>query len=407
MTASEPPIERTPRMLVGVTGGVAAYKAAHLVRALTTAGAEVTVIMTESATRFVGPDTFASLTGRRVYVSLWDRPGEVLHVRLASETDLAIVAPATANVLAKLALGLADDLLSATLLEYSGPLVIAPAMHTGMWEHTATQGNVETLEARGATFVGPVDGPLAHGDSGVGRFADPDAIAAEALAVLDGAGSLEGRTIVVTAGPTFEAIDPVRFIGNHSSGTMGIAAASEAVRRGARVQLILGPGTVPPPAGIEVVRVTTAEQMREAVMARIDGADAVVMAAAVADFRPKDAAEGKIKKDDGVPEIVLEPTPDILAELGERTARPYLIGFAAETSDVEAHGRAKLARKHLDLLIANEVGREGTGFGSQTNHAAILSANGDDVQIRDWTKRELARAIVDRIEVVLDSVDRP
>ena len=391
------------RVLLGITGGVAAYKSAHLARLLTAAGAEVTVVMTESATRFVGPDTFAALTGRPVHTSLWERPGEVLHVRLAHEADLAIVAPATANLLAKLAHGLADDLLTSTLLEYAGPLVIAPAMHTGMWEHPATRGNVETLEGRGVTFVGPVEGALAHGDSGVGRLAEPEIIAAEALAVLDGAaaGSLIGRTVVVTAGPTYEPIDPVRFIGNHSSGKMGVAVAAEAARRGATVHLILGPGTVAPPAGAQVVRITTAEQMREAVMRYADDTDAIVMAAAVADFRPKDAATGKLKKDDGTPEVTLEPTPDILAELGERPQRPYLVGFAAETSDVEAHGRAKLARKHADLVVANEVGREGTGFGSETNHAAVVSVNGDDIALRDWTKRELASVIVDRIEAAL------
>ena len=391
------------RVLLGITGGVAAYKSAHLARLLTAAGVEVTVVMTESATRFVGPDTFAALTGRPVHTSLWERPGEVLHVRLAHEADLAIVAPATANLLAKLAHGLADDLLTSTLLEYAGPLVIAPAMHTGMWEHPATRGNVETLEGRGVTFVGPVEGALAHGDSGVGRLAEPEIIAAEVLAVLDGAGagSLNGRTVVVTAGPTYEPIDPVRFIGNHSSGKMGVAVAAEAIRRGATVHLILGPGTVAPPAGAQVVRIATAEQMREAVMRQADDTDAIVMAAAVADFRPKDAATGKLKKDDGTPEVRLEPTPDILAELGERPQRPYLVGFAAETSDVEAHGRAKLARKHADLLVANEVGREGTGFGSETNHAAIVSVNGDDIALRDWTKRELAAVIVDRIEAAL------
>ena len=391
------------RVLLGITGGVAAYKSAHLARLLTAAGVEVTVVMTESATRFVGPDTFAALTGRPVHTSLWERPGEVLHVRLAHEADLAIVAPATANLLAKLAHGLADDLLTSTLLEYAGPLVIAPAMHTGMWQHPATRGNVETLERRGVTFVGPVEGALAHGDSGVGRLAEPETIAAEALAVLDGAvvGSMMGRTVGVTAGPTYEPIDPVRFIGNHSSGKMGVAVAAEAARRGATVQLILGPGTVSPPAGAQVMRVTTAEQMREAVMGYADDADAIVMAAAVADFRPKDAATGKLKKDDGTPEVRLEPTPDILAELGERAQRPYLVGFAAETSDVEAHGRAKLARKHADLLVANEVGREGTGFGSETNHAAIVAVNGDDIALRDWTKLELASVIVDRIEAAL------
>jgi phosphopantothenoylcysteine decarboxylase / phosphopantothenate---cysteine ligase len=388
------------RVLLGVTGGVAAYKSAHLARLLVATGSDVTVVMTDAATRFVGPDTFAALTGNPVHTSLWDHPGEVIHVRLAHETDVVVVAPATANVLAKLAHGLADDLLTSTLLEYRGPLVIAPSMHTGMWEHPATRGNVETLAARGARFVGPVSGPLAHGDSGPGRLAEPEEIASAVEAALGLAvpGDLEGRTVLVTAGPTYEPIDPVRFIGNHSSGKMGVAIAAEATARGARVELILGPGTVPPPAGVELTRITTAEELRAAVRARADNADAVVMAAAVADFRPKVAAEGKLKKDQGTPDLVLEPTPDILGELGEsRRTGQVLVGFAAEIDEVEAAGRAKLARKHLDLLVANEVGRAGTGFGADTNHAAIVSAGADGVGLQDWTKGALAEAVVDRI----------
>ncbi|HEY8019373.1 MAG TPA: bifunctional phosphopantothenoylcysteine decarboxylase/phosphopantothenate--cysteine ligase CoaBC [Actinomycetota bacterium] len=396
------------RVLLGVTGGVAAYKAALLARLLTGAGAHVTVVMTEAATRFVGPDTFASLTGNPVHTSLWERPGEVIHVRLAHEADLVVVAPATANLLARLAHGAADDLLTATLLEYAGPLVVAPAMHTGMWTHPATRANVAALEARGVRFVGPVEGALAHGDSGMGRLAEPEEIAAAAEDALRG-GDLAGRTVVVTAGPTHEPIDPVRFIGNRSSGKMGAAIAAEALGRGARVRLILGPGTVDPPTGAELVRVTTAEEMRTAVLDAVAGADAVVMAAAVADFRPKDAARGKLKKGSGPPELALEPTPDILAELGERDRdiRPLLVGFAAETSDVEAAGREKLRRKHLDLLVANEVGRDSTGFGADTNTAALVAADGDDVTLRDWTKRDLARAIVDRIERLLGPADGP
>jgi phosphopantothenoylcysteine decarboxylase / phosphopantothenate---cysteine ligase len=388
------------RVLLGVTGGVAAYKSAHLARLLVATGAEVTVVMTEAATRFVGPDTFAALTGNPVHTSLWDHPGEVIHVRLAHGTDVVVVAPATANVLAKLAHGLADDLLTSTLLEYRGPLVIAPAMHTGMWQHPATRGNVETLAARGVRFVGPVSGPLAHGDSGPGRLAEPEEIASavEAALGLTVPGDLEGRTVLVTAGPTYEPIDPVRFIGNHSSGKMGVAIAAEAAARGARVELILGPGTVPPPVGVELTRITTAEELRAAVRVRADDADAVVMAAAVADFRPKVAAEGKLKKGQGMPDLGLEPTPDILGELGaSRRAGQVLVGFAAETDEVEAAGRAKLERKHLDLLVANEVGRAGTGFGADTNHAAIVSAGADGVGLRDWTKGALAEAVVDRI----------
>jgi phosphopantothenoylcysteine decarboxylase / phosphopantothenate---cysteine ligase len=405
-------------IVLGVSGGVAAYKAAHLARLLTAAGHHVTVVMTEAATRFVGPDTFAALTGRPVHTSLWERPGEVLHVRLAHEADLVVVAPATANLIAKLAHGLGDDLLTSTLLEYAGPMVIAPAMHTGMWEHPATQGNVQTLKARGALFVGPVDGDLAHGDSGLGRLAEPEAIAsgvesafagrsapievtADNVVPIRSGASLSGRVVVITAGPTYEPIDPVRFIGNRSSGKMGVAIAAEAAARGADVRLVLGPGTVPPPPGVEVRHVSTAEQMRAEVLAVVEDADAVVMAAAVADFRPKQAAGGKLKKDEGTPDLVLEPTPDILRELGERDLRPLLIGFAAETSDVEAYGRLKLQRKGADLLVANEVGRDGTGFGADTNRASILAADGDDTPLRDWTKRELAAAIVDRIAAAL------
>ncbi len=391
------------RVLLGVTGGIAAYKAAHLARLLTADDMQVTAIMTEAATRFVGADTFAALTGRPVHTSLWERPGEVLHVRLAHEAELVVVAPATANLLAKLASGLADDLLSSTLLEFRGPVLVAPAMHTGMWEHPATRATVATLRERGVRFVGPATGPLAHGDEGVGRMAEPDDIADAVRAALTaggaaGRGSLDGRIVVVTAGPTHEAIDPVRFIGNHSSGTMGIAIAHEAARRGADVRLVLGPATASPPPGLAVTAVTTAEQMRSAVLAEAAHADVIVMAAAVADFRPKRAATSKLKKHEGAPDLVLEPTPDILRELGE-TRRPgqVLVGFAAETTDIEAAGRAKLERKGVDLLIANEVGKPGTGFGSERNHAAILDTAGDDVAIREWAKTDLAAALVDRI----------
>ncbi len=380
------------------------------------AGAQVTVVMTESATRFIGPDTFAALTGRPVHTSLWERPGEVLHVRLAHEAELIVVAPATANLLAKLAVGLADDLLTSTLLEYHGSIVVAPAMHTGMWEHPATRVSAETLRARGVRFVGPATGPLAHGDEGLGRMAEPEVILEEVSASLERAassatdsGDLAGRVVLVTAGPTHEPIDPVRFIGNHSSGMMGIAIAAEADRRGADVRLVLGPATVglPPDlaAGISVTNVTTAEQMRAAVVEQATRSDVVVMAAAVADFRPKQVADGKWKKDDGPPELALEPTPDILSELGEsRRPGQVLVGFAAETSDIEARGRSKRERKGVDLLVANEVGRAGTGFGSETNHAAIIDTAGNDVALRDWTKAELASAIVDRIVTHLSAV---
>ncbi len=388
---------RGRRLLLGVTGGIAAYKAALLARLLSEAGMDVTCVLTETATRFIGPDTLSALTGRPAYVSLWDRPGEVLHVRLAHETDVAVVAPCTANALAKLAHGLADDLLTSTLLEYHGPLVLAPAMHSGMWGAGVTQTNVATLSSRGVRFVGPVDGPLAHGDVGLGRMSEPAEIADAVFAAIRPR-DLEGVRVLVTAGPTHEPIDPVRFLGNRSSGKMGVAIAREAAARGAVVTLVLGPATITPPPNVETIPVRTADEMRSAVIDRFASADVVVMAAAVADFRPKAPADRKMKKDAGVPELMLELTPDILAELGERKrADQFLVGFAAETEDVEAAGRTKLRSKRVDALVANAVGREGTGFGSETNEATILVAGGRDVPMRPWSKAELAAAVCDLV----------
>jgi phosphopantothenoylcysteine decarboxylase/phosphopantothenate--cysteine ligase len=392
-------------VLLGVTGGIAAYKACILVRLLRLQGASVRVVMTRSAERFVGPATFAALSDHRVYTDLFEEPGVVLHVRLAHEADIAVVAPATANVLAKLAQGIADDLLTSTLLEATCPLVLAPAMHAGMWEHPATQANVNVLSSRGARIVGPAHGSLAAGDEGPGRMTEPEGIVQAIEDVLSSAGDLAGRRIVVTAGPTWEPIDPVRFVGNRSTGKMGFAVATEAFERGAAVTLVVGPGTVEPPAGPALVRVTTADEMRRAVLDAAADAEAVVMAAAVADFRPETSAEDKLKKDLGPPEVRLVPTPDILAalrtaELGSKRG-PVLVGFAAETRDVEASGREKLRRKGVHLLVANEVGRAGTGFGSDTNRAAILAADGEEVGMREWTKRELAAAICDRLAKLL------
>ena len=395
---------RGRRVLIGVTGGIAAYKAAVLTRALQDEGADVTAVLTASATRFIGLDTFSGLTGNAAHSSVWDAPGSVLHVELAHATDVLTIAPATANIIAKLAHGLADDLLSAVALEHTGPVVIAPAMHTGMWQATATQQNVRTLADRGVRFVGPAEGPLAHGDHGLGRMSEPEDIVAAVIAAVGPsamAGALPGRRVLVTAGATHEPIDPVRYIGNRSSGKMGIAIATEALARGADVTLILGPATAPPPAGVELVRVDTAEDMRAAVRAHAD-ADVIVMAAAVADFRPKLPAERKLKKDQGLPELVLEPTADILAELAERRGpTQVVVGFAAETDDVEAAGRDKLARKGVDLLVANQVGPPGTGFGADTNVAAILSATAGDIDLRSWTKAELAAALCDRVGALL------
>ena len=391
-------------MLLGVSGGIAAYKAALVARLLKSAGAEVTVVLTEAATRFVGADTFSALTGEPAYTSLWERPGEVLHVRLAREADVAVVVPATANVLAKLTHGHADDLLTATLLEATCPLVVAPAMHSGMWEHPATRSNVAILLDRGVRFVGPATGPLAHGDEGIGRLAEPD----DVVAAIRGAlvpQDLAGRRVLITSGPTHEPIDPVRFVGNRSTGKMGAALAAEALGRGAALTVVLGPGASVPP-GVEVVPVQTAEEMRDAVLARFEDADAVVMAAAVADFRPKAIADSKLKKDAGLPELILEPTPDILAELGERRTDQVLVGFAAETEDLEQAGRSKLESKHIDLVAVNLVGRSGTGFGADTNEAMLLAADGEVLPLRRWTKRELAGAVMDRVAGLLKNKDR-
>ncbi|GIU96566.1 MAG: phosphopantothenoylcysteine decarboxylase [Actinomycetota bacterium] len=401
-TTSHPRLEGR-RVLLGVTGGIAAYKAAIVARGLVTAGAEVTAVLTEVATRFIGPDTFAALTGRPAHTTMWERPGEVLHVRLARTAEAACVAPATANAIARLAHGLADDLLSATLLEFSGPLVVAPAMHAGMWTSPLTRSNLDRLgELLGERLrvVGPDEGPLAAGDEGPGRMAEPERIV-EAVAAALGPRDLLGRRIVVTAGPTHEPIDPVRYLGNRSSGTMGIEVAREAAARGARVTLVLGPGSATPPVGVEVVRIETAEQLRDAVLARAAQADAVVMAAAVADFRPKDPSAAKLRREQGPPELLLEPTPDVLAELTASGYRGIVVGFAAETEDVEARGREKLRTKGLDLVVANLVGREGTGFGSPTNEAAILAADGRDRPIARQTKAELAAAICDRLAELL------
>ena len=399
MTTERSPLQGR-RVLLGVTGGIAAYKSCILVRLLRLQGASVRVVMTRSAERFVGPATFAALADHRVYTDVFEEPGVVLHVRLAHEADIAVVAPATANVIAKLAQGIADDLLTSTLLEATCPLVLAPAMHTGMWEHPATQANVNAVSSRGARIVGPAHGSLAAGDEGTGRMTEPEGIVQAIEDVLSSAGDLAGRRIVVTAGPTWEPIDPVRFVGNRSTGKMGFAVATEAFERGAAVTLVVGPGTVEPPAGPAVVRVTTADEMRRAVLDAAADADAVVMAAAVADFRPETSADDKLKKDLGPPEVRLVPTPDILLELGS-AGGTVLVGFAAETREVEASGREKLRRKGVQLLVANEVGREGTGFGSDTNRAAILAADGEDVAMREWTKRELAAAICDRLAKLL------
>jgi phosphopantothenoylcysteine decarboxylase / phosphopantothenate---cysteine ligase len=367
---------------VGVSGGISAYKAVEVVRQLQKAGHQVAVVMTRAATRFVGPVTFEAITQRRVITSQW-APGanaDIEHIALASEAALLLVAPATANTIAKLAHGLAGDFLSSLALATRAPVLVAPAMNTHMYDHPATQANMATLRARGVRFVEPGEGYLACGWVGKGRLAEPEVIAAEALRILDPPKALRGRRVVVTAGPTFEDLDPVRYLGNRSSGRMGIAVATEAARQGADVTLILGPGSVEPPPHVRTVRVRSARDMHAAVAAERDAADAVVMSAAVADYTPACGPAGdKVKKQEGALTVTLERTIDILADLGRWRAgrsRPVLVGFAAETSGVLDYAARKLEAKQVDLIVANDVSQAGAGFEVDTNIASFVTADG-------------------------------
>ena len=389
-------------IVVGVTGGIGAYKSCELVRDLMRRGFRVKVVMTEAATRFVTPLTFRTLTGEPVAVSLWaDEPdSRVHHISLAAEADVVVLAPCTANVIAKLAHGRADDMLTTTVLATEAPVIVAPAMNTHMWRKEITVANVSALRARGFAFIEPGRGALACGDVGEGRLADPVAIADAVEAEAHRARDLAGVHVLVTAGPTHEPIDPVRFIGNRSSGKTGFAIAEEAARRGARVSLVTGPVSLPDPFGVEVVRVTTAMQMRSAVLARFGASDVVVASAAVADFRPATFASGKIKKTDAPDAVALVRNPDILAELGEtNSGRAILVGFAAETSDIVAYAREKLTGKHLDLVVANDVSGE-LGFETDDNRVVFVSAAGtEDLPVLG--KRVIARELLDRVARLL------
>ncbi|MER7788654.1 bifunctional phosphopantothenoylcysteine decarboxylase/phosphopantothenate--cysteine ligase CoaBC [Streptomyces sp. NPDC097640] len=394
-----------PKVVLGVSGGIAAYKACELLRRLTESGHEVRVVPTDSALHFVGAATWSALSGNHVATEVWDSVHEVPHVRIGQSADLVVVAPATADLLAKAAHGLADDLLTNTLLTARCPVVFAPAMHTEMWEHPATQENVATLRRRGAVVIEPAVGRLTGVDTGKGRLPEPGEIFEVCRRVLargaeERRQDLAGRHVVVSAGGTREPLDPVRFLGNRSSGKQGYALARAAVARGARVTLVSANSELPDPAGADVVRVGTAVQLREAVVKAAADADAVVMAAAVADFRPAKYAEGKIKKRDGQePEpIVLVRNPDVLAEISADRARPgqIIVGFAAETDDVLANGRAKLARKGCDLLVVNEVGEHKT-FGSEANEAVVLAADGTETPVPYGPKEILADTVWDLV----------
>jgi phosphopantothenoylcysteine decarboxylase/phosphopantothenate--cysteine ligase len=404
--------------VLGVSGGIAAYKAVELLRLLTESGHDVRVVPTRSALSFVGAPTWAALSGKPVTAEVWDDAHEVPHVRLGRQADLVVVAPATADLLAKAATGQADDLLTNTLLTTRAPVLLAPAMHTEMWEHPATQDNVATLRRRGIVVLDPAVGRLTGADSGPGRLPEPAEIFAACRALLEGRplaadarNDLRGRHVVVSAGGTREHLDPVRFLGNRSSGRQGYALAATALARGAEVTLVAANVTLPDPVGAKVVRVVSAAQMRDAVLAaagsgEVGLADAVVMAAAVADFRPRDQLDTKIKKSAAEPDpIVLVRNPDILAELASRShGGQVVVGFAAETGDasgdVLTHGRAKLASKGADLLVVNEVGLD-RGFEGPDNAAVILGSDGTEVDVPRGRKEALADRVWDLVAVRL------
>lgn len=396
------------RVVLGVGGGIAAYKACELLRRFTESGHDVTVVPTASALQFVGAATWAALSGKPVSAEVWDRVHEVPHVRIGQSADLVVVAPTTADLLAKAAHGLADDLLTNTLLTARCPVVLVPAMHTEMWEHPATRANVATLRERGVLVVEPAEGRLTGADTGKGRLPEPAEVFALCVDVLDRDGDtgrdLVGRHVVVSAGGTREYLDPVRFLGNRSSGLQGYALARAAASRGAKVTLVAANTALADPAGVDVVRVETTEQLREAVLTAAATADAVVMAAAPADFRPTSRSEAKIKKaeDGSAPAIELEQNPDVLRELAGHRAHEsqVVVGFAAETGDANGSvldlARAKLARKGCDLLVVNDVSG-GAVFGSPDNEAVILEADGAFVEVPRGSKGALAHAIWDRV----------
>ena len=387
------------RIVLGVSGGIAAYKAIDVCRRLVDRGAHVVPVMTRGATRFVGEATFSALASERAHLSLFHDDDPIPHTRLGRSADAVVVAPATARVIGSYAAGISSDLLTATLLAVreGSPVVVAPAMHSEMWEHPAVQDNLATLARRGVTIVPPEEGRLAGGDVGKGRLAAPETIVQAVDVALGASRDLSGLHVLVTAGGTREPIDPVRFVGNRSSGKQGHALAAEAAARGAKVTLV-STVDLPVPPEADLIRVETAAEMEEAVHAAEASADVVVMAAAVADFRPARVAEQKLKKQAGVPEITLEPTSDILAGLGTRR-RPgqTIVGFAAETDEVRQNAAAKLAAKGIDLIVANDVTGPGAGFEHDTNHVVIMDADGTEREVPLADKRAIARAVFDAV----------
>jgi len=392
------------RIVVGLGGGIAAFKAVQLVRELMRRGAEVRVVMTDAATHFVGPITFAGLTGKPAITDLWaeDYAGEV-HVELGEWADALVIAPATMNLMARATSGQANDVVLATLACARGRVFLAPSMHHRMWSHPATQSNLQTLSERGVIVLGPVTGALANGEIGEGRMLEPEEIAEQVESRLDRTDDLTGSRILITAGPTHEDLDPVRFLGNRSTGRMGYAIASEALRRGAEVTIVSGPVHLAAPSDAEVVQVRSAEEMHAAVMSRFDHFDVVIMAAAVADYRPAKQAAQKIKKGDSLT-LELVRNPDILADVGaKRAQRPsVLVGFALETENLEQSARDKLERKSADLIVANEAR---AGLGGDTNRATLVDAT-SATPLPEMTKRTLANQILDRVQMLLSNPSR-
>lgn len=386
---------------VGVTGGIAAFKAAQLVSSLKSGGAELNVIMTRSAQEFVKPLTFQVLSGNSVRTDLFEAlPGSVQHIELATWPDLIVIAPATANVLGKAAAGIGDDLLTTVILAASCPVLFCPAMNVNMYTNAVVQRNMKVLRSLGYEFVEPGTGRLACGTEGRGRLADLDLIIEKIESLLGPGRDMEGLTVMVTAGPTVEHIDPVRYLTNRSSGKMGYAVAGAAVSRGAKTLLISGPTALKPPGGVELISVETASQMYEAVLENYSGVDVVVKAAAVADYRPKEVFGQKIKKQDGTLSLELVRNKDILAELGQRKNKQILVGFAAETSDLEKHSLLKVEGKNLDFLVANDVSQTGAGFGTDTNIVMFVYPGGKIKQMPLMDKKDLAHRILDEVLAV-------
>lgn len=388
------------RIIVGVTGGIAAYKAAALCSQLVKRGAEVRVVMTEAATRFITPLTFQSITKHPVAVDTFDEhdPSVIQHIHLADWADVFVVAPATADVIAKAACGLADDMLTTTLLATRAPVIVAPAMNVHMLANPIVQENIRRLRERGFVFVDPGEGPLACGYTGKGRLAEPDEIVEVVAAVLQRKKDLEGKRVLVTAGATREPFDPVRVLSNRSTGKMGYAVAEAARDRGAEVTLIAGPGELPVPPGVQLVRVETALEMLGAVLDCLPSADILIKAAAVSDYRPAAVSPSKVKKSDGPIVVELVRNPDILLEVAKRRRHDQIIvGFAAETDDVERHAREKLEKKSLDYIVANDVSKPGAGFGSDTNVVTIFGRDGTVLSLPPMAKRQVAERLLDLV----------